>query len=304
MPSGSRSLRAHPQAGVRAEDAADARRFLLERETVEPVHVVVPNAGDRSQAKGLVCHVWAGPNPAGSYLKLGEGVYLSSPEMTFSEMAQELSLIELVRFGYILCGSYACDECSDRGFRKRVPLTSVQSLKRQVKKMESRHGVKKAARALRFIADGSASPMETILAMVLCLPRMIGGYGLDLPELNARIEARMKGLVDRDHFLCDLYWRKQRVAVEYDSDEHHSGAEAEARDSARRSALLSHGVTVLSVRPEQFFDARKFDETARAIAKLTGKRLPANDAGWMMKRDRLRRELLGDLVPSGTGRKS
>ena len=131
--------------------------------------------------------------------------------------------------------------------------------------------------------------------MALCLSRMIGGYGLDLPELNACIEVRTKGLVQRERFECDLYWRKRHVAVEYDSGEHHSGNAAETRDSARRSALISQGVTVVSITPDQFFDARKFDESARAVAKLTGKRLPPNDASWMMKRYRLRKELLQDM---------
>ncbi|MFR3092554.1 MAG: hypothetical protein ACLTMP_13220, partial [Eggerthella lenta] len=65
--------------------------------------------------------------------------------------------------------------------------------------------------------------------------------------------------------------------------------------SARRSALISQGVTVVSITSDQFFDARKFDESARAVAKLTGKRLPPNDASWMMKRYRLRKELLQDM---------
>ena len=205
-----------------------------------------------------------------------------------------LSLVELVRYGCLLCSRYAYDG-DKRGFRKRTPLTDVRSLRRFVEKSRGCIGSNKALRALRFIADSSASPMETNLVMALCLSRMIGGYGLDLPELNACIEVRTKGLVQRERFECDLYWRKRHVAVEYDSGEHHSGNAAETRDSARRSALISQGVTVVSITPDQFFDARKFDESARAVAKLTGKRLPPNDASWMMKRYRLRKELLQDM---------
>lgn len=229
---------------------------------------------------------------------MSNGVFVSSPEMSFAQMAAELSLIQLVAYGYDLCSTYVRNEDSAEGFHKRTkPLTSVNRLTRFVEKMEGHAGVKKARRALRFVADNAASPMEAIVTMALCLPRMIGGYGLALPELNARINAKEKSLVNRDHFDCDLYWREHRTAVEYDSREHHTGAEAESHDSSRRSALLSQRVTVVSVTPKQFFDARRFDEAARAVAKLTGKRLPPNDASWMMKRYRLRTELLKDLSP-------
>lgn len=280
--------RAHPSCGVRAEGARDG----LEEFEV-PLHVVVAQANDRVRTGDPVCHVWNAGFPAGSFVKLRDGAYISSPERSFMEMAAELSLVELIRYGYVLCSGYAYDK-GESGFRARAPLASVRSLQRFVEKSHGRTGSNKAVRAMRFIADASASPMETNLTMALCLPRMIGGYGLDIPELNLRIEVRTKGLVPRDHFKCDLYWRRQHVAVEYDSGEHHSGVEAETKDSARRSALLSQGVTVASITPDQFFDARKFDEAARAVAKLLGKRLPANEAAWMMRRYRLRHELLQD----------
>ena len=258
------------------------------------LHLVVADAADRCRTRDCACHVWSGPVPVGSYLKVGEGLFVGSPAMSFMQSASELSLIELVRYGYVLCSSYAYD-AGEEGFRKRDPLTTVKALERFVEKTRGRQGEKKARRALRFVRDRSASPMETNLVMALCLPRMLGGYGIELPELNPRIAARGGGLVARDHFACDLYWRKSRVAVEYDSREHHSGNDAETRDSARRSALLTQGVTVVTITPEQFFDARKLDEAARAVAKLTGTRLPANEVGWMMRRHDLRAELLSDM---------
>jgi hypothetical protein len=219
-------------------------------------------------------------------------------------MASELSFVELVRYGCVLCSSYAYDEESEKGFRERAPLTTVRSLARAVEKESERRGSKKAARALRYVAAVSASPMETILAMALCLPRMIGGYGLDLPELNFRIEAREGGLVKRSYFKCDLYWPKYRVAVEYESDENHVGRHAEAHDSSRRAALMAQGITVVTITTDQFFDARKLDEAARTVAKLTGKRLPPNNVEWMMRRHGLRQELLSDLRHDRSRRES
>lgn len=295
-PSAAAPLRTRIPIGTRVK-GSDVAKLDLSRFGIasSPLHITVADASDRCQAKGLVCHVWKGPIPVGSFVRLDDGLFISSPARSFVEMAGKLSLVELVRFGYVLCGAYAYDKNSEEGFRRRpFPLATARTLKSHVEKMHGRNGAKKAVRALRFIAEASASPMETNLTMALCLPRMIGGYGLNMPELNFRIDARSKGLVDRDHFVCDLYWRKSRTCAEYDSGAHHSGQEAETRDSARRSALLSEGVTVVSVTPNQFFDARTFDETARAIAKLIRHRLPDNNASWMMRRHELRTELLKD----------
>lgn len=294
MPPNDASSRAHPQPNTSAKDKRSGTDILASGAFDTPLHLVVATANDRIRTKDLRYHVWSGSFPPGSFVRLQRGVHLSSPDRSFFEMASELSLIELVRYGLILCSGYAHDN-SDQGFHKRRPLTTVQSLAKYAENAGSRHGAKKAARALRFVANASASPMETNLTMSLCLPRMIGGYGLELPELNPRIQAKTGSLVGREYFACDLYWRKQRIAIEYDSRLHHSGIHAEANDSARRSALLAHGITAVSITPEQFFDARKLDEAARAVAKLIGQRLPENDPHWMMKRYELRAELLRDM---------
>lgn len=289
--------RSHPTPGrrVRADEVArlDLARFGISA----PAHVVVADANDRSQAAGLACHVRSGGFPAGTFVRVEEGLYVESPEESFLRAAAELSLAALVRFGLLLCGSYVHEKDGD-GFRKRLngPLTTVEALRRRVEKGRGERGFNKAARALRFVANGSASPMETILCMALCLSRMLGGYGFELPLLNHWIDAGpARGLLGRDHFECDLYWPRCKTAIEYDSREFHEGAEAETRDSARRSGLLIRDVLVITVTKDQFFDARKLDEVARALAKRMGKRLPANDAGWMMKRYRLRAELVEDL---------
>ncbi|WP_232050799.1 hypothetical protein [Arabiibacter massiliensis] len=291
------SSRSHPTPGRRVSAEEVSRLDLGRLGVASPVHVVVADANDRSQAAGIACHVRSGRFPAGAFVRIEEGLYVESPEEAFLRVATELTLAALVRFGLLLCGTYVHNR-EGNGFRKRKggPLTTVEALRRRVEKARGERGFNKAARALRFVANGSASPMETILCMALCLPRMLGGYGFELPRLNYWIDAGpARGLLGRDHFECDLYWPRCKTAIEYDSREFHEGTVAETRDSARRSGLLIRDVLVITVTRDQFFDARKLDEAARALAKRMGKRLPANDAGWMMKRHRLRAELIEDL---------
>lgn len=298
-PSVSKPMRVRIPSGARIKGSdlasLDLSRFRIAN---RPVHLIVRDAEDRCRTRDSVCHVWNGPTPTGSFVRLDSGLYISSPVRTFTEMSRELSLVELIRFGYQLCSTYVYDKDSTDGFRKReAPLTTIRALQSYAEKMRHQYGSKKTMRALRFLAESSASPMETILSMSLSVPRMIGGYGIEIPGLNVCINAHAQSLVDRDHFDCDPYWKKHRVCVEYDSQAFHSGDEAETHDSARRSALLAEGITVVSVTRDQFFDARTFDETARTIAKLVGNRLPNNDASWMMRRYKLRTELLRDPNP-------
>ena len=187
--------RARPLPGERPSksevDALDVRRFGV---SAAPVHVAVAGANDRSQAKGLTCHVLSEPVRPGAFPRVEEGLYVASPEQAFMDMSVELPLVELVRFGYLLCGTYVFDS-GGGGFRRRLhgSPTTVEALRERAEGARGERGVNRATRALRYVANGSASPMETNLAMALCLPRMLGGYGFELPQLNARIEARAQG---------------------------------------------------------------------------------------------------------------
>lgn len=82
------------------------------------------------------------------------------------------------------------------------------------------------------------------------------------------------------------------MAVEYDSDAYHTGAERIASDASRRNALSYLGNAVVTVTRAQVLDCDGMDKTARAIAKLLGKRLRFDDRTWKPARLALRRELL------------
>lgn len=106
---------------------------------------------------------------------------------SFLQMAESFPLETLVVAGMELCGRYAVSR--EGAISSRCPLTSASRLRRFVGQAEGMRGVKKARRALRFVMDDSASPMETSLALLLSMPRSLGGYGLPRPVMNLRIDA-------------------------------------------------------------------------------------------------------------------
>ena len=154
-----------------------------------------------------------------------------------------------------------------------------------------------ALRATRYLLDGSASAMETLLALLLYLPNNLGGYGLKKPKLNYRVDApaSLRELADRSYCLCDLCWPEANLAVEYDSRLHHSEPGRQSSDARRRSTLIALGFTVITVFPGHITDSGTFNRLARQVAKLTGKRLRYHDPEFTRKHLELREQLLENL---------
>jgi len=246
------------------------------------VAVKVPEARRESQITKphvMSCHL-----PEGCFVEAGGGVFVSSPELCFFQMARELSLIRLIELGFEFCGTYSlAAEYTIRtnpvaakvGLNVRRSLTTKKKLLAFSSRIKGERGTAKALRALRYISDGSASPMETILVMFLSLPCKLGGYGLPMPELNARIDPvkAAKKSASKDYYFCDLYWPDANVPVEYDSDTHHTGAERIASDNKRRNSLTVAGVNVITVTNQLIRNRKELEKVAKQLAAITGKRL-------------------------------
>jgi len=266
-----------------------------------PVHVLVGSDNARKASRSLRCHISSGKFPAGSFIQTPSGFIVSSPELCFLQMAGELALTDLVLLGYEFCGGYRLDgkNASGRGFRDDQPLTSVAGLASYTAKAAGLKGRKNALRALRHIANGSASPMETVLTMMLTLPYRLGGYGLSLPRLNCLIDTTANTgksagksagkaagkstgkaagkstgkSASNVKYYGDLYWPEKQVDVEYDSDVYHTGSDRIAKDAVRRNALTGAGVKVVTVSRMQITDTARLREFAEILAGLLGKRL-------------------------------
>ncbi len=264
----------------------------------QPVHCAVESANQRGQASWQISHVMSSL-PAGSFRRIQEGLYVASPEAVFLQMASPLSVAQLTLLAYELCGSYSTDPLSSRGFRQRNPLTSIEAIVRYLDNSKGIKGVKKARRAIEFARNGSASPMESIIALLLCLPCSMGGYGIPLPVLNERVEidSRVKGLTDRKFFKCDLFWPQARLALEYDSELEHTAAERIFNDAKKRNVLEAMGYRVLTVTKPQVYDAREFEQIATLISKRLKRYKKSAQSMALSRRHILRQEILYGATP-------
>ena len=257
-----------------------------------PLEVVVSSGKTRSQAKQFHNNIWKLPDRTSCFLLFENGIYLSNPEFCFVQLARSCSVIDLIKLGFELCGTYRMDSSSPIGFQSARPLSSPEAISRFIDKMPGK-APRKAKTAVRYVRSGSASPMETCLALLLGLPASYGGYGLGMPEMNAKvlIPAKYGKRATYREYHCDLYWPEQNVAIEYNSREFHVNELAVERDASRINNLKAAGIEVLAVTRAHVADNKKFDAIAHSAASLMGKRIRVAYADIDERRADLRKQL-------------
>ena len=295
-------------AGVPTQAKVDSFRSSHPDLAIDPLDVIVEYGGQRI-VPGTKVHVRSKLLPDRSFYKLGDDdVYVASPELCLMQLATKLTEPQVVKLALEMCASYAIDpydsnlvfapfaidsDDSSPGISKRPPLTDAKKLESYAARLLVPGSRAKSAHFLRYIADGSASPRETALLMLFCMPPRYGGYGFELPELNRRIELTHSEqlAIGVHHFDCDFYWPHRRVAVEYDSTMHHTAEEKQERDAIRRNMLQYKGVRVITATRLQVNNAYQFDKLARQVARAIGKRLRIPEKEHIAARDQLRKTL-------------
>jgi hypothetical protein len=228
-------------------------------------------------------HVSVLPLPKGSVVKLN-GRKVAGPELVFLELASVLDFNRVVLLGMQLCSSKIGGES----------ISSVAKIRRFLEKTQGHRGHKTASQAARYLADGSASVMESLLYMILTLPNLRGGYGLSGATLNQRIsvENKQTSLSNKSVFV-DLLWRKSKLAVEYDSYEYHNNANSWKKDAQRSVAIERLGYKVLSINTAQLYNSKALEEAAYIIAGHLGKRVRIRTKRFAEAHAELRRLLPG-----------
>ena len=179
--------------------------------------------------------------------------------LVFLQVALEYSIHELIYLGLQICSYREGDR----------PRCTVEELKACADELRGHRGRRKALRAIRYLENNSRSPMESILYMFLRLPNALGGCGFSEIVLNERIS--LEG--GNKTYYADLYVPSCKLDIEYDSEEHHTGTSALARDRERAAHLESEGYRVVSVGYSQLNNLKAFRNLARQLSRWIGKRI-------------------------------
>ncbi len=98
--------------------------------------------------------------------------------------------------------------------------------------------------------------MESIAYMILTLPHALGGYGLDGAVFNYEFmlkDEAAKRLGQKRCFV-DLYYKKERLAVEYDSFAFHNRPMDQGKDAIRSAILERQNIEVIHLNTIQLYD--------------------------------------------------
>ena len=264
----------------------------------EPIDILVFKATSRRNSNTVRCHTWSRTIPASAFYQVGS-MMVSSPEFTFLQMASKLCIEQLVALGCELCGFYVLNR-NDVGFRSSpdacptriAPLTNLESLERFIDATDKAPGALKAKRALKYVVEGSRSPMETMTCLYLSLPVMLGGYGLEKPIMNAAIELddAARQIAQRRQCWGDLCWPERKLDIEYDGKVHADSTQMQS-DAGRTLGIEYMGWRVITVTGPQVRDADRFEVVAQEAARALGVRLRKHALGDLPARRTLRHRL-------------
>ncbi len=190
------------------------------------------------------------------------GIRLTTPERTWLDLAETLSVDELIVAGD------SCVRMPRPEFEGRdEPLCSIADLQRMIDRHKGKRGLRKAKEAIGWIRVGSDSPQESLLRLAIVRA------DLPEPEINLPVAASEGGRLVQP----DLSYPEYKVGIEYEGESHSEEAQI-VRDIARSERYAELGWTEVRISKRHMVnDARS------AVAKV---RTALTQAGWRPEKRR------------------
>lgn len=210
------ALLLHPPGAVVSRSTA-ARLLGMPVPNDEWEHVTVASENDRRRRHEIKCHI---AQLSAAEILVVEGVRITSPERLFVDLAETLSLVDLVIAGDWLV---------------RQRFLTAEALIALCEGCSAAHAGH-ARRAASYVRARVDSPMETRLRLLLVLA------GLPEPEVNRELRDE-QGVLMR----LDLCYPAVRLAVEYDGRQHLTSSSQWERDVERRNDLVAQGWLLITV---------------------------------------------------------
>ena len=231
--------------------------------------VLVAFAHDRVRSRSFICHARKALITSDDIIAIAPGILAVNEAACFVQAATWMSELELVEYGFELCGAYAT--LAHGGYEEHDPFCTREELMAYLDRHPGMRGAKRARQALSMIRNGSRSPMESATAMMISCSRRLGGLGFRSFSMNHRITTpdRLKTMTNISYVEIDIFSERHRAGVEYDGSEHGKDARR-AHDADRLSMLGRMGIHVIVLTNIHFANQLKLHRALNAIAKLFG----------------------------------
>lgn len=306
----------------------------------EPLTAIVFGKENLRRNKLVACRFEPALARVPAFWHFGGTQYVVSPELLFVNMACVFEdEFDLAAFGCELCGYYSLlphgllslrNQLKERseenrrrgidvrvtigeltpaeiargdGYVERAPLTSVARLREFILRYPNIQGRHKAHKALRWVIDGSNSPMETAAALFFHVGQRRGGFGLGEIRLNEKvpIKPEWQKVLNVRYLKTDEIFESrwgQKIAVEYQGWDWHTGRGRIVYDNRRRLALEDEGYTVFFITRADFENLHIMTMIANRIARILDLK-PRSERPEILKK---RRELHKKLIDPDLGR--
>lgn len=262
----------------------------------EPMHLLVADRSVHSRRPGIRTHQCTIDLPEGSLLEVAADCYVCSPALTLIQLAAGAERTDVLKIAYEFLGLYTLH--TERGNEAvwASPALTVSSLARYLQQLSRIKGLEAVRSLLPHLAERSRSPIETATTLLLCSPGAHGGFGLEMPRLNHKIELDSKTAktYGRKAIECDLYFKDARVDVECNS-RYHNNERQRRLDDERTAALASMGILVLPASISQLNDPDKLENIAQTIAARSGARYRPRAKKRLLRQTALQAAVLEDF---------
>lgn len=156
------------------------------------LHILVATKSGRRYSPCVTPHVTTAQIPTRCFLQVdafGFEAYVTSPELTFLQIAATGDLLDAIAAGNALCSAYRFDTAALGGVVNRydcgeAPWTTPRNLEMFAKLYSDLPGARRALQALKYVYEGARSPKESGIALACGLPHRMGGYALGTVTLN------------------------------------------------------------------------------------------------------------------------
>lgn len=252
---------------VTVPTARDAARIARELDLPLPIHALALDPRRWRHSKHVTCHLWSGPVPLEEVIHIDNDLYVCSPEFLFLQLCCRSDLENILMVGSEMASDYAPNPQGRHGLVRRPPLLTPDSIRACADTMAEAPGTAKARKLAGHLVQHAWSPKETEIALLLGLPRRLGGRGVSGIELNYRIDLAPSAqtIARRSSVVADLMILPERHVLEYNSNDFHLTRTAHESDERKRNALAMMGIELTTITAGQLHDWETFDSIAEHL---------------------------------------
>ncbi len=287
-----------------AQDFKDAKldgraKISFDDEPTRKLHLMVGSTSGRQHKTRVSYRVSSRYLPSQSFAYADKYTCVAVPELVFVELSQKLTDVQAIELGCMMMGKYRLTlDYEENLISHTYPLMTPESLGEYLSRAYGLPGIRRARRLSKYIMPGSESPMETRLALLLCLPQRMGGRSFPKPLLNPRVVLPPDDamIVGSNTFRLDICWQDKLLDVEFaGGDAHPNTMGSRSHDALRATIIQGLGYDVINLTGNQVKKEDQFNCAAKIIAKRLKHRQRLNGPAQYMAEMQTRRELFSDL---------